>query len=995
VSRLSEKRDVQEALVHFLIGSGWEYLPPDDVLQVRGRNLREPFLPTIARDSLIALNPGLVTSENVGDVLHRLRTVRADMRGNEDFLAALRGRWTVYDEAEKRERNLTLVAFDDLGANRFTFTQEFKFEDRDVRRADMMLFVNGFPVVIVENKSPTGKEPELEAFDQVQRVYTERIPELLKFPQLFAACDARLHYGATWNRDLKAFYRWKAEGKDYGLERLSKSLFARDHLLKILRDYVIFYRADDQTHKFVLRPHQMRAVERVVHRVVAALSPSPLPTLGEGPGVRAKSGLVWHTQGSGKSLSMIVAAAKLRRLEQLANPTLLIVVDRLELESQMVQNLEAFGFPAVTRAESKDHLRELLAADYRGLIVTLIHKFDRMPKDLSRRENIVALIDEAHRSQEGDLATYMRAALPNGVYFGFTGTPVDRGKVGRGTFETFGKPDPSGYLDKYGIDESVEDGTTVRLYYTLTPLELRLDRDTLEREFFRVVEDAGVASIEELNRLLDKAEKLKAVLKAPERVDRIARHIAQHYRENVEPRGFKGFVVAIDREGCALYKQALDRYLPEEYTQVVYTAGHKDSDLLREHHIDDEEEKRIRRAFRDPNRQPRLLIVTQKLLTGFDAPILYAMYLDKPLKDHTLLQAIARVNRPYPAKESGLVVDYIGIFEDLQRALAFEDETITKGLINLEELRRRFADLLTAAQAALALVDLSDTPGRPARIIDHFFEEDRREAFVRLFKELQTAYEILSPDPFLRDYLDDYALIVQVYQVVYNYFNPEAERRRVQRDLLQKTDALIREHVSVEGLTDLPLYPVHRDIANVVKADDVSDRVKVTNLYRSLVLYIEDHQHEQPYLIPIGEQVEDVIQRLREKQISVQTALEQVTALTENAVAAQEEQARSDLSGDEFALYWVLKGQDFPDPKIIAREVHQILADHPGWAYNRNQESAARLQLYKILTSRMQKRPRRDIVGEEPAPMLVQARRAAALKTTVDALLRMSKVVAT
>jgi len=1031
MTRLSEKRDVQEALVTYLIGSGWDYLPPAEALAARNDDLREPFLLDIARESLLALNasaplsagasaplsagasaplsagasaplsagPGLVTVANVEDVVRRLRTVRADMAGNEAFLAALRGRWTVYDAAQKRERNLTLIDYETLSNNTFTFTQEFSFEDRDVRRADMVLFVNGLPVALIENKAPTLKDAELEAFDQVQHTYTERIPELLKFPQLFAACDLRIHYGATWNTDLKAFYRWKVGGADgrhptdYGLERLSKSLFDRAHLLAILRDYVIFYTADDQTSKFILRPHQMRAVERLVQRVATAVSPLPVgeeADRGRSVGVRAKTGLVWHTQGSGKTLSMIVAANKLRRLPQLANPTLLVVVDRRELETQMLQNLDAFGFPAVIRAANKRHLRDLLRSDYRGLIVTLIHKFDRIPKDLNARANIVVLIDEAHRSQEGDLATYMRAALPNAVYFGFTGTPVDKGKVGRGTFETFGKPDPSGYLDKYGIDESVEDGTTVPLYYTLTPTELRLERELLEKEFFDVVDAAGIASIEELNRLLDKADKLKAVLKAPDRIDRIAAHIAKHYRENVEPRGFKAFVVALDREGCALYKEALDKYLPAAYTQVVYTPYHKDDGLLREHHLDEAEEKRVRKAFRDPGQQPQLLIVTQKLLTGYDAPVLYAMYLDKPFKDHTLLQAIARVNRPYPNKESGLIVDYIGIFENLQRALAFEGENITTGLINLEDLKTRFAGLLTSAQAMLAPIDLSDRPGRPARIIDHFFDEERRETFVRLFKELQTAYEILSPDPFLRDFLDDYALIVQVYQVVYNTFDPEAEKRRVQRDLLDKTGALIRRHVAVAGPVDtLPLYPIHRDIANVIKADNVSERVKVTNLYRSLCLYIEEHQQEQPYLISIGEEVEGIIQRLRERQIGAQTALEQITHLTEDTVKARDEQAASDLDGREFALFWVLKGQNVAQPKETAQRANQILADHPGWAYNPAIESALRLKLFAVLNPQL----RDNVVGEEPGPLSQTTRRTTALKATVDALLKMRRVV--
>jgi type I restriction enzyme R subunit len=435
---LSEKRDVQDQLINHLIGIGWRYLPPGDVQDFRSLGdfgslaEREPFLPNIVRQQLIALNPGLVTPDNVDDLLRRLRGVRPNLAGNEDFLKALRGNWTVYDPAEKRERNLTLIDFENPERNDFTFTQEFPFVDYDRRRMDMVLFVNGFPVVIVENKSPTLPEAELEAFEQVQHTYTERIPEFLKFVQFFAACDIRLHYGATWNDNLKAFYRWKADGKDYGLERLSKTLFERTHLLRILQDYLIFFRADDQTQKYILRPHQMRAAERIVARVAENLLPSPGIGGGVGGGSRATTGLIWHTQGSGKTLTMIVAAHKLRRLEGLENPTILVVVDRRELETQMVQNLEAFGFPMVERARSKKHLRQLLASDYRGLIVTLIQKFDRIPKNLNLRHNIVVLIDEAHRSQEGDLAIYMRAALPHAFYFGHTGTPVDKGKTGGG-----------------------------------------------------------------------------------------------------------------------------------------------------------------------------------------------------------------------------------------------------------------------------------------------------------------------------------------------------------------------------------------------------------------------------------------------------------------------------------------------------------------------------------------------------------------------------------
>jgi type I restriction enzyme R subunit len=265
-------------------------------------------------------------------------------------------------------------------------------------------------------------------------------------------------------------------------------------------------------------------------------------------------GLIWHTQGAYKTLTMIVSAKKLREASELENPTILAVVDRIELEGQIYQNFEAFGFPNVVRAESKEHLRTLLASDYRGLIITIIHKFEGMPKHVNKRNNIIILIDEAHRSQEGDLGNYMHGALPNAFYFGFTGTPIDRGKIGRGTFATFGYPEEP-YLDKYSIDESIEDKTTVPLYYTLTPTDLHIDKNTLEEEFFKVVEKEGAASIEGINKIIEKAKKLKAVLKSYDRIDKIANHIAEHYLNFIEPLGFKAFIVAVDREACAMYKE--------------------------------------------------------------------------------------------------------------------------------------------------------------------------------------------------------------------------------------------------------------------------------------------------------------------------------------------------------------------------------------------------------------------------------------------------------
>jgi len=288
-----------------------------------------------------------------------------------------------------------------------------------------------------------------------------------------------------------------------------------------------------------------------------------------------------------------------------------MLVDRNELEQQLFGNLEAVGFARVQVANSKRHLYELLKSDYRGLIVSMIHKFDDIPANVNLRENIYVLVDEAHRTTGGKLGNYLMGALPNAMYIGFTGTPIDKTAHGKGTFKVFGTDDPKGYLDKYSIRESIEDGTTVPLHYSLAPNELRVDRETLEHEFLNLVEAEGVSDVEELDRVLEKAVTLKNMLKNRERIDKIAEFVANHFKTVVEPMGYKAFLVAVDREACALYKEALDRYLPPEYSAVVISKNYNDPPELAKYHLAEEKEEQIRKAFRSPDSLPNILIVTE------------------------------------------------------------------------------------------------------------------------------------------------------------------------------------------------------------------------------------------------------------------------------------------------------------------------------------------------------------------------------------------------
>lgn len=429
---------------------------------------------------------------------------------------------------------------------------------------------------------------------------------------------------------------------------------------------------------------------------------------------------------------MIVTAKSLIENPVFENPTVLMLVDRNELETQLFQNLEAVEMKHLNVAQSKKDLRDMLKADTRGMIVSMIHKFDEMPEVINERENIFVLIDEAHRTTGGKLGTYLMAGLPNATLIGFTGTPIDNTSQGKSTIITFGKDDPrQKYLDHYSIKESIEDGTTVELHYSLAPGELRVDRETLGREFMDLAETEGISDVEVLNKVLEKAMTLRTMLKKPERIDAVAGYVADHYKKFVEPSGYKAFLLGVDREACALYKKALDKHLPEEASEVVYSAGHNDDELLEEYHLTEEQEKKIRQKFRDPDTELKFLIVTEKLLTGFDAPILYAMYLDKPMRDHVLLQAIARVNRPCENKDkqmrkkSGLVFDFVGIFENFEKALAFDSSDIEGVIKDIELLKEHFANLMETARKEYLSVFEKESPDKAIqKIIDHFHNEE-------------------------------------------------------------------------------------------------------------------------------------------------------------------------------------------------------------------------------------------------------------------------------
>jgi len=944
----AERTSVQNPLIQYAGNIGWKVVSRQDALARRGGEAGLFFADTL-RNQLLKLNPDILTPQLADDFIKKLEDTHPSIEGNQQILAALRGEATVYHQGRKRELNVDVIDFTDPENNVYAVTDEWAYGKS---RADVIFLINGIPVVIVEAKNAHKEEGLAEGVDQL-RGYHRETPELLLTSQLFDVPNFHdMYYGVTWNLDRKALFNWKDEERT-NYEKKVKAFFAIDRILAYLQRYILFVKKDDDLKKYILRQHQVRAIEKVVERALDKTK---------------KTGLIWHTQGSGKTFTMITAAQLLITHPDLNKPTVLMLVDRNELETQLFNNLAAYGFEDVEVAERKTHLRELLATGRRGLTVSMLHKFEGMPANVLTRDDVYVLIDEAHRSTGGDLGTYLQAAIPNATYLGFTGTPIDKTAYGKGTFKVFGKDDqPKGYLDKYSMAESIEDGTTLRLDYSLAPNDMLVNEEVLEKEFLSLAEAQGVSDISELNKILDRAVNLKEQMKADDRVQKIAAFVARHFKEKIEPMGYKAFLVAVDREACAFYKKALDKHLPPEYSQVVYSPNHGDKNKphLKAHHLTKSEEKKVRKTFAKKAELPKILIVTEKLLTGFDAPILYAMYLDKPMRDHVLLQTIARVNRPYEDNEglkkpAGFVLDFVGIFEKLERALSFDSDEVKSVIESIDLIKGQFAETMQEkAPEYLRLVKGKSDDKAIEAAIEHFDDKDKRLEFFKWFKTVEAFYEIISPDPFLRPYIEDYNLLARLFATVRLAFK---KRVYVDKEFMGKTAELVRGHVSTEGLTKaLPVQQIDENTLELLKG---SDKVKVINLIKAIRKTVDDEEDENPILVPIGAKAEAIAELYDNRQMDTQEALDKLKDLVKEYNRARAEWRKKGLDAETFGLYWALKQAEIKNAEKLSVEAEKVFKAFPNWNDSDDALRGLKTKLYGLLLKTVGKDRIKDIVNE-------------------------------
>ena len=935
----SEHKTVQARILAYAQEIGWRFVPraeaearrefdPDGATPEDRARPASLYFGDLLHAQVRAFNPKYKEAE--GALVGEFQRLNADIAGNREFLALLRNQGKFFCVEESRELDLTLIDYGDLirpreqWRNVYEVTEEFYVHNgRHGTREDVVFLINGIPALVIECKNATKDEAIALGVDQIRRYHAET-PEVMVPEMLFTATEAiGFAYGVTWNMVRRNLFNWKHEEVG-NLEAKVKSFCAVPHLLRVLKDFILFAEKEEELQKYVLHQHQTAAVDKVMER---ALDP------------KRSRGLVWHTQGSGKTYTMIKAAELLFKANEAQKPTILLMIDRNELEDQMLKNLAAVGLGNVVHADRIAALNKLLdekGQDYRGIIVTMIHKFRDMPANLNTRRNIFVLIDEAHRTTGGDLGNFLMAGLPNASYIGFTGTPVDKTAYGKGTFKTFGCEDDKGYLHKYSISESIEDGTTLPLYYNLAPNEMLVPHEIMEKEFLALAETEGIADIEELNKILERAVNLKNFLKAKDRVQKVARFVAEHFRQNVEPLGYKAFLVAVDREACAFYKEALDRIMPPEYSEIVFTGNNNDPAHLKKWHLDPKREKQIRKNFTKVGEWPKILIVTEKLLTGFDAPILYAMYLDKPMRDHTLLQAIARVNRPYEneaeemVKPHGFVLDFVGIFDKLEKALAFDSDEINAIVKDIGLLKQLFkAKMESKAPAYLALVTRKFDDKDVDNLIEHFRDKERRKEFFKEYKEIEMLYEIISPDAFLRPFIDDYTTLSSIYSIVRNAY---ARRVYVDRAFQKKTNELVQKHIGTLIFEETPhdYVAIDKSTIDTIKQRDKGKATRVINLVKSIEKTAEENS-DDPFLIALAERAKAVQESFEDRQTTTAEALAELLKEIEKNEQRKKEQAAKGLDGLTYFVLCKLTEDGIPNPDVASRKVAAAFARFPNW----------------------------------------------------------------
>jgi type I restriction enzyme R subunit len=748
------------------------------------------------------------------------------------------------------------------------------------KRFDVVFLVNGLPLVIGEAKTPTRSA--VTWFDgafQINEIYEKQVPAMF-VPNVFSfATEGRLFRYGSIRMPIDMWGPWRdeenqEEGQFHHVKASVTSMLRPDVVLDILQNFTLF--ATDKKYrriKVICRYQQYFTANQIVDRVVKGYP---------------KKGLIWHFQGSGKSLLMVFAAQKLRMHPRLGNPTVIIVVDRIDLDTQITATFNVSDVPNMVGVATRQELQTLLGQDVRKVLITTIHKFGEASGKLNERSNIIVMVDEAHRTQEGDLGRKMREALPNAFLFGLTGTPINR--ADKNTFWAFGADeDTKGYMSRYSFQESIRDKATLPLHFEAPEVKLKIDKAAIDEAYREIT---GNLSEQDRDDLAKRAAKMAVLVKNPERVRAVANHIVKHFRTKVEPNGFKAQVVVFDRECCVLYKAVMDELIGPETSAIVMTAAQGDPPEWKQHVRDKDAEEKLLDRFRDPADPLQFVIVTSKLLTGFDAPILQVMYLDKPMKDHNLLQAICRTNRTFgQEKTHGLIVDYIGIFDDVARALNFDEKAVQQVVSNIDELRKALPVQVQKCLAFFPGVDRSVGGYEGLMAAQQCLPNNEvRDTFAANYIVIGTIWEALSPDPCLSPYEKDYRWLTQVYE---SAKPPSGNGKLLWHSLGAKTVELINANVHVESVRDdVETLVMDAQVLEEILKDAEPDK-KAREIEIQLIARLRKHLGN-PKFTGLGERLEKIKERHEQGFLTSLEFLKAILEIAKEVVEAERESDREE-----------------------------------------------------------------------------------------------------
>ncbi|WP_306232860.1 type I restriction endonuclease subunit R [Agrococcus beijingensis] len=974
---LGEHLSVRQPLVAALVAVGWKHVPAHRL----ERELESPLIERELTSALERLNPLVAEApERAEEVLRPLRAALLSAReaglvvANRDMAEWLRGSQSVRFLGAPHDAPVRLIDFEDPAANSLIVSEEVSFGvPGHTARFDLVLWVNGLPLAVLELKSPVKHQITwANGATELVRDYQPGWPEFFVPNVLVAACDGReLHYAGV-GAPVEAWSPWGDFDEPYPLQRVldaASDLLSPARVLSFLRDFTLFETPEDNASaelvKLVARYTQVQSVELITAR---ALDPE------------RNRGLIYHTQGSGKTLAMVFAAARLLREPAMQNPTIVLVADRLQLVRQLWDQFRTASMPRLVVPQSAAALRSALGQqDRRGMIFATVQKFAGAGV-LNQRSNIVLMADEAHRTQEGDLGTTMRASLPNASMFGFTGTPI--AELDRSTFRTFGDESDEGrVLHSYDAGQSIRDGMTVPLHVSPRKVEFRLDKEALDEAFdaLRTAEGLDEADADVLAR---RASRVSTFFGNPDRVRQVCADVVDHFYSHVDPSGMKAQVVVYDRAACVAYTEELRRLLEERGTgdevEVVMTVEEAKGDdgTWAKYKLTEQEEERVLSRFRTYGDPLKFLVCTSKLGTGFNAPIEGVMYLDKPLKRHTLFQTITRANRTWRNPETGkdkrygTIVDYVGLGDEFAEAMKpaqagqdgpdiDEDALLQTFEQQLHVAMLRFAGLDYAHPTAHTLIDAQQRMPKPAD----------RDEFAAAYLMLEGIWETLAPDARLYPHKPAYRFIAQLYR---NMTPSDTGDNLLWQRLGAKTLELVYEHmrdVRVTSEADVVIADVDtiRDLIESGPADleGVEDRTVdeiIDSIAARLKKRLQGANGDHPVYRSLAERLDQLRARaLEAAQASIdwlRAAFELAKDVTE-AERAEDEAGAAGLSllpdpriGALTAIFREAAPQQAPDMiERVVLDIDDIVRQtrFTGWVETRKGDQQVRAAIREVL----------------------------------------------